>query len=421
MIAEIVPDFVKIDAGLIREIDRHRARRATVQSLVHLASALSIVVIAEGIERPEEMATLRQLGVPFGQGFLLGRPQSAMAVAAPDARLFIVTTGLHQRRGETTGQTIAELAERCPTIAVGNLLAEAVAMFDRRMGDGIVVVRDTKPVGLLMKSQTFQLLGRAFGRELYYKRPVERATNEHPLVVDAGCPLEEVARLAMARPPESLYDHLIVTHQDQLVGVVSVQRLLSAITDSRVEAARHANPLTCLPGNAVIEREIKARLNGPIPIALLHLDLDDFKVFNDVYGFHRGDEAITLTAELIAEGIRALNRPDQFLGHIGGDDFLAIVDAVVASHIAAALAGVFAQRFRSLYDLPDVEQGHVIGRSRSGETAHFPLMTLSVAISCIAPGDPRHYAELLDSLSAAKRAAKERKLERRGGRRAALV
>src|SRR5262249_3526343 len=139
---------------------------------------------------------------------------------------------------------------------------------------------------------------------------------------------------------------------------------LASITDSRVEAARHANPLTGLPGNAVIEREIKARLNGRMPIALLHLDLDDFKVFNDAYGFHRGDEAITLTAELIGAGIAKLGRPGQFLGHIGGDDFLAIVDAEVATALATALAAEFAEQIRTLYDPPDVATGHIMGRSR---------------------------------------------------------
>ena len=268
--------------------------------------------------------------------------------------------------------------------------------------------RAQRPVGLIMKAQLYQLLGRAYGRELYLRRPVDVAAGRRPLIVEATTPLEEVSRLAMARQPAALYDHIIVTIDEKLAGIVSVQRLLAAITDERVDAARNANPLTGLPGNAMIERELRNRIRDSDRVALLHLDLDDFKSFNDAYGFHRGDIAITMTAELLREALESGSR-EHFLGHIGGDDFLAIVDAASAPAVAERIRAEFQRRVALLYEEEDRRRGWICAPSRDGSEEVFSLMTLSVAMAFVEPHDERHYAELLDALSAAKRDAKLRK------------
>jgi diguanylate cyclase (GGDEF)-like protein len=215
----------------------------------------------------------------------------------------------------------------------------------------------------------------------------------------------------MAREARFLYDHIIVTRDDALAGIVSVQRLLAAITDARVDAARHANPLTGLPGNALIERELRNRIRQSRRIALMHIDLDDFKAFNDAYGFHRGDLAIGMTAELLHDELAAHAGP-HFLGHIGGDDFLAIVDGDRAHSLADRLRDEFQQRIASLYEAEDRRRGWICATDRTGENEIFPLMTLSVAMAFVEPHDSRHYAELLDDLSQAKRDTKSRKPRR---------
>lgn len=411
MMAEIVPDLIKIDSGLVREVHQHKGRRATVEALLVLARSLAIEVVAEGIETELELETLRDLGVQLGQGFLLARPAARITDEISLGPVLATAGRTAVAVGAFSAESIGRLAVRGAAVDRRADLETAVRAFEAQQLDGVVVVDDGAPVGLLMKSQVYQLLGRAFGRELYLRRPVEQSARR-PLVVADTMPLDAVSRLAMAREAQSLYDHVVVTTNGAFSGIVSVQRLLAAITDARVDAARNANPLTGLPGNAMIERELRHRMRDAERVALMHVDLDDFKAFNDVYGFHRGDLAITMTADILLAELGAISG-HHFLGHIGGDDFLAIVEADAADDLAERLASEFHRRITSLYDEADLLRGWVAGSSRAGEPEVFPVMTLSVAMAHVEPNDQRHYAELLDELSSAKRRAKQRKRDRK--------
>ncbi|HEY9228870.1 MAG TPA: bifunctional diguanylate cyclase/phosphodiesterase, partial [Gemmatimonadaceae bacterium] len=352
LVAEIVPDLIKIDSSLVREVHRHKGRRATVEALLVLARALAIEVVAEGIETRDELSALRELGVRLGQGYLLGRP-AAVASSSLDPTLSLGAS-MHaprSRTGAPSPDAIGRLAVACPTVNSGTELSGAVKVFEDQRVDGIVVLSDVAPVGLLMKAQVYELLGRAYGRDLYLRRPVEQAARQ-ALIVDFDTSLESVSRSAMARDAKSLYDHVVVTDGGAFAGIVSVHRLLAAITDARVNAARNANPLTGLPGNAMIEHELRQRMRDPGRTALMHVDLDDFKAFNDAYGFHRGDLAITTTANVLS-GELAATAGHHFLGHIGGDDFLVIVDAAQAEDLEARLTEEFRRRIAELYDESD--------------------------------------------------------------------
>jgi diguanylate cyclase (GGDEF)-like protein len=162
----------------------------------------------------------------------------------------------------------------------------------------------------------------------------------------------------------------------------------------------------------MIERELRNRIRDSEPVSLLHIDLDDFKAFNDVYGFHRGDVAISVTAELLARELEAVSGR-HFLGHIGGDDFLAIVQADVAEALTERLGTEFQRQIVALYEDDDVRRGFICAADRAGVHQTFPLMTITIAAAFVEPNDERHYAQLLDALSAAKREAKSRKRARR--------
>src|SRR5262249_53992306 len=158
--------------GLVREVHRHKGRRATVEALLLLARTLAIEVVAEGIETDEELATLRELGVKLGQGYLLGRPAPLMVDA--------VSIGRHAAGpgdncsaihiGVVSSDAIGRLAVLCPAVDAGAELSVAVKIFEDQRADGVVVVEGRVPRGLLMKAHVYQLLGRAYGRDLYLRR-----------------------------------------------------------------------------------------------------------------------------------------------------------------------------------------------------------------------------------------------------------
>ncbi len=153
-----------------------------------------------------------------------------------------------------------------------------------------------------------------------------------------------------------------------------VRAKIRRVADSAV------SPLTKLPGNLAIEREIRKRFEGVAEWSLLYADLDYFKSFNDRYGFARGDDAIQLLAAILVDVTRTLGSPGDFVGHIGGDDFVVITTPGADIRIADRAIGMFDRDIRILYDIEDLERGYIETTDRSGARAEFPLMTVSIAI-----------------------------------------
>jgi diguanylate cyclase (GGDEF)-like protein len=139
-------------------------------------------------------------------------------------------------------------------------------------------------------------------------------------------------------------------------------------------------PLTKLPGNLLIERELRARFDGRTPWSLLYADLDNFKAFNDRYGFSRGDEAIQLLAAILGDVTRTYGRSGDFVGHVGGDDFVVITVPGIDVRIAERTVGMFDRDIRSLYDVEDLERGAIATTDRLGAQQEFPIMTVSIAL-----------------------------------------
>jgi len=150
----------------------------------------------------------------------------------------------------------------------------------------------------------------------------------------------------------------------------------------RACASLDANPLTRLPGNASIKAEINERLARGETFAVLFIDLDNFKAFNDRYGFDRGDEVLRVLGDIILEAIEDPgNGPaSDFAGNIGGDDFVVVTSADRADPLAARLCELVDQRMPYLYDEADRAAGYITSTDRRGRPRRFPLMTVSIAI-----------------------------------------
>ena len=150
---------------------------------------------------------------------------------------------------------------------------------------GIVVTQQGKPLGLIMRNKLNAKLGTRFGFDLYMRRPVTHVMDSDSLIIGSNTSIEIASNLAMSRYHDKIYDDMILTENDSYYGIVSIQNLLSTITKSQLELARAANPLTNLPGNPVIQSEITDRLESNEKFAVIYCDLDNFKAYNDYYGF----------------------------------------------------------------------------------------------------------------------------------------
>ncbi len=147
-----------------------------------------------------------------------------------------------------------------------------------------------------------------------------------------------------------------------------------------IEANRCISNLTGLPGNTQIEIELKKRVTGKKLFAVLYADLDNFKAYNDKYGFMNGDEVIKFTANCMREAIQKHGDKHDFLGHIGGDDFVAIVDFENARKIGKDIITRFDKGIVEYYSDDDVEKGYVKILNRRGKLEKYPLMTVTVAM-----------------------------------------
>ncbi len=190
---------------------------------------------------------------------------------------------------------------------------------------------------------------------------------------------------------------------------------------------QNANPLTKLPGNLMIEAEVDRRLKACEEVAVLYLDLDHFKAFNDKYGFEQGDRVLKLTADIL-KSICGENSPynTHFTGHIGGDDFIVVTRTPAAEDLCQVICAEFDRRVKELYPSEDRERGFIISVDRQGNRQKFPLCSVSIAL---VDNETRTIADFLEISSVAAEVKKVAKnlpgssyaRDRRGERDAAFL
>jgi len=149
----------------------------------------------------------------------------------------------------------------------------------------------------------------------------------------------------------------------------------------RASEMRSLSPLTGLPGNNRIEQEISHRMELGMPVAVAYADLDNFKSYNDRYGFLRGDEVISLFAQVLRRAALESAGPEGFVGHIGGDDFVALVPPEAAERFATRLIADFDARIPSLYDPEDAVAASIEVEDRQGQLRRFPIVSVSLGIA----------------------------------------
>jgi diguanylate cyclase (GGDEF)-like protein len=158
-----------------------------------------------------------------------------------------------------------------------------------------------------------------------------------------------------------------------------VARVKSAMRRSK--EMRNVNPLTQLPGNIAIQNELKRRVDSGEPFALMHVDIDNFKPFNDRYGFLRGDSAIKLLATTIGLAVERHAPGDPFVGHIGGDDFAVLLHPDAVEATAQEICDAWDRQLPNLYNEDDLARGYIELQDRRKETHRYPLATVSVGVA----------------------------------------
>ena len=370
--SELAPDYVKIDRHFIDSIDSSPVKQEFVRSIVDLCQNLSCKVIAEGIETEKELAVLKQLGIIYCQGYLLGRPETSPKTSIPrQANIEPIT---HHIRFADSAESLSCSAVTCDSGTKLKLIGE---QFSQQPALRAIVVMDKhKVIGLIARSHVIELFSTPYGRSLHEHQAVDNILDSNVIQIEAHQPLSQVSQRLTSESTGLVAQQFIVLKQGRLLGIGHTKDLLTQITEQKITVARHANPLTGLPGNIPIQQELQRLRQQKKTFYLAYFDLSYFKPYNDIYGFSRGDEVIMEVSRLLLRQ----QSSDNFVGHVGGDDFVIISTCDDIQQQALSIIDEF-EAVKSLFysDKHWIEQ-RMLAEDRKGVTCYHGLIALTAGL-----------------------------------------
>lgn len=369
--SELKPDFVKIDRYFVSGIDADVTKLEFVRSILDVGRAIGCRVIAEGVETERECRELVDLGLDRLQGNLFGRPS-----AAPMAILQQVES-LDRSIGVTSALCADHIASYVSPVAPDMRITEVADLFHQSPEQQtLAVVKDGRPVGVVRRNDLFALLAKPLHPEIYNKKPVSAVMESPTLLIDGQLRLEQVSRLVTQKGKMRLTEEFVVTRDGLYHGLGQTIDLLRLLTEQQLQAAKHSNPLTLLPGNGAVRSCIDRLIEAERRFIVAYFDLDSFKPYNDVFGYAQGDQVILHLAGLLKS---CFSTRLDFIGHIGGDDFVVVMRCADWRERTAKVLELFAAAAPGFYSPEHAEQGHITATDRNGTVRNFPLLTLSVA------------------------------------------
>ncbi|MBC2582424.1 GGDEF domain-containing protein [Clostridium sp. DJ247] len=383
MLSHTKPHYIKVDMELIRDIHNNSFNQNLISFIVNLANSENMQLIAEGIESKEELLKLIELGVHAGQGYFLQRPASSLVDINENIRYIINSTYKKYSNGFSaySKNCIGEIARKDRTFNVGVHSKKVKEYFENSLKSGACIVDNDIPVGLIMKHSLNSVLATQYGQAVFLKRPISLIMDTIPLIVDYNTPVSDVSNAAMNRKDEKLYDYIIVTKNSKYYGMVTIKSLLQYTTMLERNYAKELNPLTGLPGNAIIESKLENMLLYENNSCILYFDLDNFKVYNDTYGFENGDKIIKFTAELIISNVKATMPYNNFVGHIGGDDFIVITEGHYSKcqYLCENIVNKFDKEILKFFNEREIKNNYIEAVDRKGNKDTFDLTSISIA------------------------------------------
>lgn len=404
--SELQPEYVKIDLHVVQNIHQEEAKRQFLRAMQEIASSLGTQLIAEGVEIMAEFDVIKGLNIPFAQGYYFARPATrpVMQLKAVAGEHHHPPQTSHPQR--TLGETAASLLRPNETIHPDLSLKETIEFFQRHPKlHCLPVILNEQPVGIVRRNELFMLYARRFTRELHDRRPIRSFMQMDVLVASEDEPLESLSRAITTSRQESIAEDFIIVDQGgRYQGIGLLVDLLKKITALQISYARYANPLTQLPGNVPINEYLNRMLQQHNEFAVAYCDLDHFKPFNDYYGYARGDEVIRSLGTLLQA---AICHKDDFVGHVGGDDFVWVLGGLDWEARCTQLLKEFAAMAPGFYDEAERQTGGLFASDRQGQQHFFPLLSLSIGVTVITPGQFQSHLDISKRASEVKHLAKQ--------------
>ncbi|HEY5561182.1 MAG TPA: GGDEF domain-containing protein [Clostridiaceae bacterium] len=410
-IANLRPYYIKIDMSLITNVTKDHYKKAIIKSFVEFSNATNTKIIAEGIEDVSDLNTLIEIGVHYGQGFLINRPAENLLETPEITKKRIANKNISLKKHSFSASSnveIGEIARQDSPILSTTTCSEVDKLFKSNSNlRGIPIVdNNSLIVGVVMNSNFFSKVGTQYGWSIYMKRPVHLIMDPNPLIVDYYTTLDKVSKIVISREEDKLYDYIVVEKNNKYFGIVPVISLLEKAMEFELNVAKYSNPLTGLPGNVVIEDTISKLILDQKKFSLLYFDINEFKAFNDNYGFEKGDKILSFTASVIQK--HTCQYKDSFLGHIGGDDFVAIIPCHAAYDLCKNVIEEFDNNISNFYNEDDKNKGYIQSFNRNNIEENYPIMSISIAVVI---NKNKSYTSIFEITEEAARIKKKCKVE----------
>lgn len=379
-VCSVSPDFIKLDIDLVRNINKDKRKKSMVAAMIGHCKEYGIKVIAEGIETEEELVALVELKVDYGQGYFIGYPKAKFESISYDKKLLI--KGANHKSFERDNQgifgSINEIIQQGATV---QKYSHSISLYEKmckepQISEAFVVDENNQVCGIVTRTNLFKRYGGQFGYSLGKRMTVQKLMESEVLAVETSTAIDKVAAMAMERSKGHIYDSIAIVNEGKFIGKAEVKDLLMATINLQLKRASDSSPLTGLPGNSLIQETMAMTIHKDEPWAILYLDLDNFKAYNDIYGFTSGDMMIKAAAKAIEES--CCNK--EFIGHIGGDDFVIISRSTEVEELCKSIFETFRNLIADLYSKEDWDRGYIVAKNRQGEIQEFDIVTLSIAV-----------------------------------------
>lgn len=408
---ELRPDYVKIDRYFMADIGSDKVKQQFVRSIKNIADQLSCQVVAEGVETEDELKFLQEIEIPFCQGFHFAKP-SALPLRKISKTLFSLNNDKISNIDDVNTPVIAQLLQHIPAVDEHVTVAFCANLFKQNPDwESIPVVEanglsELKPVGLIRRSCLTNLLFLKYGRELSGQNSIDSLVDKNVMVLESELAIEQVSHAINQQLQAQKAMEFIITEQGEYKGVGSIISLIKMISNQQINNARYANPLTLLPGNVPINKKLEQFISAEYPFVIAYIDLDNFKPYNDYYGYEKGDQIITGLANILRS---VVTEPLDFIGHIGGDDFIVITTSEKWVAICQNILAEFSEWVRHRYLPEDQVMGGISAEDRWGKKQFYPMLSLSIGcVSLPAPFVVSHH-DVAVLASDAKSMAKKKK------------
>ncbi|RXJ85621.1 bifunctional diguanylate cyclase/phosphodiesterase [Arcobacter sp. CECT 8985] len=397
--------YIKLDRFFIRNINKDSRKKLFCSSIVDMAHVMGIKVIAEGIEEIGEYYTCKDINIDFIQGFLVARPTLEISKIKSTYEN-IPNLFKNDKRKLTNNLIEDDYIKYIEPLNINASLYDLFLYFKEYPTNTFVPIinEENELIGVIYEVDIKKLSYSQYGISLAQNKSFSSNLSSYiksTLSIEISWGIDKTLEMFNLRGNES--KGIFVTKENKYHGFINVNNLLSLSYKRNIEIAQNQNPLTKLPGNNKIDSFIQDSFKSNEITHIIYFDFNDFKPFNDYYGFRQGDRAILIFSELLQ---KELNK-SSLIAHIGGDDFFVGFKGKKYEKVHKKIEEIqkqFKENVSSLYDDEDIYNGYIKTKDRFGVVREFNLLSVSSAIIEITPkSNPNNLDSILGKIKKASK------------------